>query len=245
MTKVGLIQTTRYDSNQKGIESVSKILKELGKQETEIVCLPEQWLKNNKIENFNSEFAEFMKIAREYSMTVITGAFYEVSNQKTSIVSPIIGPNGEIIGKQEKIHPFDYEKDTVKPGIEAKIFDTVCKFGVVICYDMVFPNVSNILAKKGAKILFSPSRIVKRGIQPWQMYVQVRALENRIPIIAANVEDDKFGGNSMIVDMQEEDRVMNTKIIKLNGETSHSVKFDLEKYEESRMKRFSDWNKFQ
>jgi predicted amidohydrolase len=245
MTKVGLIQTTRYDSNQKGIESVSKILKELGKQETEIVCLPEQWLKNNKIENFNSEFAEFMKIAREYSMTVITGAFYEVSNQKTSIVSPIIGPNGEIIGKQEKIHPFDYEKDTVKPGTEAKIFDTVCKFGVVICYDMVFPNVSNILAKKGAKILFSPSRIVKRGIQPWQMYVQVRALENRIPIIAANVEDDKFGGNSMIVDMQEEDRVMNTKIIKLNGEASHSVKFDLEKYEESRMKRFSDWNKFQ
>ena len=245
MTKVGLIQTIQYGSNQKGIESVSKRLRELGKQETEIVCLPEQWLKNNKIENFNSEFAEFMKIAREYSMTVITGAFYEVSNQKTSIVSPIIGPNGEIIGKQEKIHPFDYEKDTVKPGTEAKIFDTVCKFGVVICYDMVFPNVSNILAKKGAKILFSPSRIVKRGIQPWQMYVQVRALENRIPIIAANVEDDKFGGNSMIVDMQEEDRVMNTKIIKLNGEASHSVKFDLEKYEESRMKRFSDWNKFQ
>jgi len=245
MTKVGLIQTIQYGSNQKGIESVSKRLRELGKQETEIVCLPEQWLKNNKIENFNSEFVEFMKIAQEYSMTVITGAFYEVSNQKTSIVSPIIGPNGEIIGKQEKIHPFDYEKDTVRPGTEAKIFDTACKFGVVICYDMVFPNVSNILAKKGAKILFSPSRIVKRGIQPWQMYVQVRALENRIPIIAANVEDDKFGGNSMIVDMQEDDRVMNTKIIKLNGETSHSVRFDLEKYEESRMKRFSDWNKFQ
>ena len=245
MTKVGLIQTIQYGSNQKGIESVSKRLRELGKQETEIVCLPEQWLKNNKIEDFNSEFVEFMKIAQEYSMTVITGAFYEVSNQKTSIVSPIIGPNGEIIGKQEKIHPFDYEKDTVRPGTEAKIFDTACKFGVVICYDMVFPNVSNILAKKGAKILFSPSRIVKRGIQPWQMYVQVRALENRIPIIAANVEDDKFGGNSMIVDMQEDDRVMNTKIIKLNGETSHSVKFDLEKYEESRIKRFSDWNKFQ
>jgi len=245
MTKVGLIQTIQYDSNQKGIESVSKRLRELGKQETEIVCLPEQWLKNNKIEDFNLEFVEFVKIAQEYSMTVITGAFYEVSNQKTSIVSPIIGPNGEIIGKQEKIHPFDYEKDTVRPGTEAKIFDTACKFGVVICYDMVFPNVSNILAKKGAKILFSPSRIVKRGIQPWQMYVQVRALENRIPIIAANVEDDKFGGNSMIVDMQEDDRVMNTKIIKLNGETSHSVKFDLEKYEESRRKRFSDWNKFQ
>ncbi|MBT7920599.1 MAG: carbon-nitrogen hydrolase family protein, partial [Nitrosopumilus sp.] len=59
MTKVGLIQTIQYGSNQKGIESVSKRLRELGKQETEIVCLPEQWLKNNKIEDFNSEFVEF------------------------------------------------------------------------------------------------------------------------------------------------------------------------------------------
>lgn len=245
MTRVGLIQTSSHDTNKEGIEKIGKLLKKIGNDETEIVCLPEQWLPNNQIKNYDQEFNDFKKIAKEYSMTIIPGAFYEKNQEKTSITAPIIGPEGEIIGKQEKIHPFDYEKNTVNPGMEAKNFDTACKFGVVICYDMVFPDVANVMTKKGAKILFSPSRIVKRGIQPWQMYVQVRALENRIPIIAANVEDDKFGGNSMIIDMQEDDRVMNTKIIKLNGETSHSVKFDLEKYEESRIKRFSDWNEFQ
>ncbi len=175
----------------------------MGKQETEIVCLPEQWLKNNEIKNFDLEFLDFKKITKEFSMTIISGAFYEITKKKTSIIAPIIGPQGEIIGKQEKIHPFDYELDTVKPGREAKIFNTACKFGVIICYDMVFPNVANTLAKKGTQVLFSPSRIVKRGIKPWEMYVQVRSLENRMSILAANVENQRFGGNSIIVDLME------------------------------------------
>ncbi len=245
MTKLGIIQTISYNTNQKGISHISENLRKLGKKETEIVCLPEQWLKNNEITDFDSEFSEFKKIAKDFSMTIITGAFYEKIRNKTSIISPIIGPEGEFIGKQEKIHPYDYERDTVNPGKEAKIFNTACKFGVVICYDMVFPKVANTLVKKGAQVLLSPSRIVRRGIEPWQMYVQVRALENRIPILAANVENRKFGGNSMIVDLVESNKVVTTKISKLEGESEITREFELEKYQRSRMKRFSDSNKFQ
>jgi predicted amidohydrolase len=245
MVKLGLVQTTSYSSNQNGISKISEILKKLGKQETEIVCLPEQWLKNNEIKDFDLEFSDFKKIAKEFSMTIIPGAFYQITKKKTSIVAPIIGPKGEIIGKQEKIHPFDYERDTVKPGLEAKIFNTACKFGVIICYDMVFPNVANIMTKKGAQVLFSPSRIVKRGIKPWQMYVQVRSLENRIPILAANVENHRFGGNSMIVDLIENNKVVTTKITKLAKQKGIAKKFNLGKYEKSRKKRFSDLNNFQ
>ena len=245
MVKLGLIQTTAQSTNQKGIDQVSKILKKLGRTNTDIVCLPEQWLKNNEIDDFDVEFSEFKKIAKEFSMTVIPGAFYEITKTRTSIISPIIGPKGDIIGRQEKIHPFDYERDNVKPGKEAKIFNTACKFGVVICYDMVFPKVANTLVKKGAQVLFSPSRIVRRGIEPWQMYVQVRALENRIPILAANVENQKFGGNSLIIDLSENNKIMTTKVMKLNGECGSSKEFDLNKYEKSRKNRFSDSNKFQ
>lgn len=244
MVKLGVIQTKSYDSNQKGISKVSEILKKLGRKETEIVCLPEQWLKNNEIKDFDLEFLEFKRIARDFAMTIIPGAFYEIKKD-TSIISPIIGPEGEFIGRQEKIHPFDYERKNVKPGKEAKIFNTSCKFGIIICYDMVFPNVANILTKKGAQVLFSPSRIVRRGIVPWQMYVQIRALENRIPIIAANVENKKYGGNSIIVDLSENNKIMTTNMIKLKGESQKSKEFELEKYESSRKIRFSDSNKFQ
>ena len=245
MVKLGLIQTTLQSTNQKRIFNVSKILKKLGEKNTQIVCLPEQWLKNNEIKDFDLEFSDFKKIAKEFSMTIIPGAFYEITKKHTSIIAPIIGPKGEFIGRQEKIHPFDYEKNNVKPGNEAKIFNTACKFGVVICYDMVFPKVANTLVKKGAQVLISPSRIVRRGIEPWQMYVQVRALENRIPILAANVENRRFGGNSLIIDLTENNKVVTTKVMKLNGECGTSKEFDLGKYEKNRKVRFADSNKFQ
>jgi predicted amidohydrolase len=217
MTKLGLIQTISYSTNQNGISKVSEILKKLGRKETDIVCLPEQWLKNNKISNFDLEFSDFKKIAKEFAMTIIPGAFYEIK-KKTSIIAPVIGPEGEFIGKQEKIHPFGYEQNSVKPGNTVKIFNTACKFGVIICYDMVFPKVANTLVKKGAQVLLSPSRIVRRGIEPWQMYVQVRALENRIPILSANVKNQRFGGNGIIFDLSENDKTVTAKITKLSKE---------------------------
>jgi predicted amidohydrolase len=243
MTKLGLIQTISYSTNQNGISKVSEMLKKLGRKETDIVCLPEQWLKNNKISNFDLEFSEFKKIAKEFSMTIIPGAFYQIT-KKISIIAPVIGPEGEFIGKQEKIHPFGYERGNVKPGNTVKIFNTACKFGVVICYDMVFPKVANTLVKKGAQILVSPSRIVRRGIEPWKMYVQVRALENRIPILAANVKNQRFGGSSIIVDLAENDKIVTTKITKLSKEGEITKKFKLDKYEKSRKNRFLDSNKF-
>ena len=245
MTKVGLIQTRSYENNKKGIENISKLLEKLGKVETEIVCLPEQWLPNNQIENYDQEFFEFKKIAKNYSMTIIPGAFYEKNENKVSINSPIIGPEGEIIGKQEKIHPYDYEKETVNAGTEAKIFNTSCKFGIMICYDTVFPGVADMLTKKGAQILFSPSRIVKEGIESWKMYVQVRSLENRIPIIAPNVEDAKFGGSSLIVELTKEEKIVKTRVTELKGEYEETVNITFSNYETIRKQRIEDRNNFQ
>jgi predicted amidohydrolase len=244
MVKVGIIQTRTYKTNKEGISRISKFLEKLGKKKTEIVCLPEQWLKNNEIDDFDSEFLEFKEIAKKYQMTIIPGAFYEKIKSRVTISSPVIGPKGDIIGKQEKIHPFDYEKNIASPGKEIKIFNTACKFGVVICHDIVFSKVSEKLVKKGAQIIFSPSRIVRRGINPWETYVQARSLENRVPVLAANVKNRKYGGNSMIIDLFENNKVMIPKIIKIKEEGFAIKKFDLKKFEKNRMIRFSESKKF-
>jgi predicted amidohydrolase len=244
MVKVGIIQTRTYRTNKEGITRISKFLAKLGKKKTEIVCLPEQWLKNNEINDFDSEFLDFKEIAKKYQMTIIPGAFYQKIKKEVTISSPVIGPDGDIIGRQEKIHPYDYEKNTVTPGKKAKIFNTSCRFGVVICYDMVFPRVSETLVKKGAQILFSPSRIVRRGINPWETYVRARSLENRVPILAANVENRKYGGNSMIIDLLENNKVLIPKIIKIKEEGFVVKKFNLLKFEKNRKIRFSDSKNF-
>lgn len=221
------------------------MLEELGKKETDVVCLPEQWLKDNRISSFEKEFTDFKIIARDYNMTIIPGAFYERRPYRFSISAPVIGPHGQIIGRQDKLHPFDYEKNLVEPGGKTKIFKTRCKFGIIICYDMVFPAVAHSLVKKGAEVLFSPSRIIRRGIFPWHVYVQARALENRVPILGVNVQNRRFGGNSLIVELVEKKGVMVPKMVaKLNGQKAVSRSFNLKKYQKSRKTRFTDVRKF-
>jgi len=243
--KLGIIQTVSYPSNEYAKDKISHMLESLGKKEADVVCLPEQWLRQNVISDFEKEFSQFRKIARNHSLTIIPGAFYEKKSNGYVISSPVIGPNGDIIGKQEKIHPFDYEKKIVRHGTKAHVFKTKCRFGLIICYDMVFSDVAKLLVKKGVDVLFSPSRIVRRGLRPWHLYVQVRALENRVPILAANVENKRFGGKSIVVDLYENDGVMIPKIKSmLKGQDFAVSSFNLAKYKKSRSIRYSDVQKF-
>jgi len=116
MIKLGLVQTVSYPSNGVAVRKVSKILDSLGKKETDIVCLPEKWLSDNRISDFDSEFSQLKAKAKDYSMTVVPGAFYEPKANKFAITAPVIRPNGDIIGRQEKLHPFDYEQKLIRPG---------------------------------------------------------------------------------------------------------------------------------
>jgi predicted amidohydrolase len=138
-------------------------------------------------------------------MTIIPGAFIErINNIKNGnnhlqISSPVIANDGVISGRQLKIHPFGPQRKVVKAGTKVELFKSGnFKFGIGICYDIVFPEVAKALAKKGADILFFPSKIRYEGIKPWHLYVQVRALENRIPIAAPNVCDYNSSSNNNI-----------------------------------------------
>jgi predicted amidohydrolase len=241
LIKAGIIQTRQYGSNDQAVNEVSKLLLKLAKKETDVVCLPEQWLVDNMMSDFGAQFSAFAKISKDYSMTIVPGAFYEKNGGYYSISAPVINC-GEIIGKQEKIHPFDYERFKIKPGTKARIFKTKkAKFGIIICYDMVFAEVAETMAKKGAEILLSPSRIVRRGIRPWHVYVQARSLENRIPILAANVSNKRFGGKSIIIDLKEKDGVMILKPDILGyGQASAVSSFQLARYKKSRYRRYKD-----
>ena len=113
------------------MHSISELLRKLGSKEHRY-CMPARAVAYRimKIKNFDKEFLEFKKIAKEFSMTIIPGAFYQTAKAKTSIISPVIGPKGEFIGTtRENPSLLIMKKNNIKPGKEAKIFDTACKFG--------------------------------------------------------------------------------------------------------------------
>ncbi|MGB6592754.1 MAG: carbon-nitrogen hydrolase family protein [Candidatus Nitrosopolaris sp.] len=214
MPRVALAQISLQNNQEKAIKHSLKLLNRIGSSDSDIVCLPELWY-SKILTNFETQFVKIIDVAKEYNMTVIPGAFIERSKKNDNrssllqISSPVITNEGTVLGSQLKIHPFGPQRKVIKAGKKVQVFESSnIKFGIGICYDIVFPEISRALVKKGADILFFPSKIRHEGIKPWHMYVQVRALENRIPIAAPNVCDinNIYKGESILVDFNYDNK---------------------------------------
>ncbi len=103
--------------------------------------------------------------------------------------SILIGPDGEICARYDKIHMFDVtlsesdsyrESLSFRPGERAVIARTaLAKIGLSICYDLRFPQLYRALAKAGAAILTVPAAFtVPTGRAHWRTLLRARAIEN-------------------------------------------------------------------
>ncbi len=243
MVRVALLQLQLQKNQDEAVEHAIRLLKNAAASESNIVCLPEQWYPKT-ITSFEQEFKLITNVAKEYGVTIIPGAFLEKNNDNLCISCPVIANNGGILGRQFKIHPYGDEKKIVKAGTKVEIFDAGSfKFGIAICHDVVFPEVARALARKGADIFFFPSRIRNEGIEPWHMYVKVRALENRVPAVAPNACSRVYGGKSIVVDFSYDKKsniaVPNTALASVN-EQLLLMDVDLEHARRMRKIRFED-----
>ena len=148
-----------------------------------------------------SEFVDYIKsICKEYSLYVVSG-FNEREGKDLYNTSVLIGPEG-FIGKYRKLHLFMNEKKYFVPGnVGLPVFDIgICRVGMLVCFDWMFPEVWRILSIKGADIICHPSNLVLPGL--CQSAIPIHSLTNRVYIVTANrigTEDDlTFTGLSTI-----------------------------------------------
>jgi len=223
-----------------------KLAKKAAEKDVDIICLPEHWLPEKVIPTPMSPLPGLQSLAEEYGVAVVGGAFYEKVKGQVRLSSPVIGVDGEIIGRQFKVHLFGFERKRAKPGSSYPVFQLKgYKIGILVCYDVDFPEPSHIYALNGVELILCPSRIVKLGIMPWQQYVTVRCLENRMPIVAPNVfAPPWFDGHSMIISLREDPR---TKIsfpkvasVSRMGEGIAIQSVDLSLHNRLRKERFAD-----
>jgi predicted amidohydrolase len=86
--------------------------------------------------------------------------------------------------------------------IERPTRTSVGNLGLLICYDMRFPEISRILTVNGASILASPSAWVAGFMKQehWEIMVKARAIENGVYVIAPNQVGNIYCGHSMVID---------------------------------------------
>jgi predicted amidohydrolase len=101
----------------------------------------------------------YAALARELGIWLVPGTLYERRRGRIFNTAPVIDPRGRVVARYRKMFPWRPYEQGVEPGHEFVVFDVprVGRFGVSICYDGWFPEVSRSLAWLGAEVIIHPT----------------------------------------------------------------------------------------
>ncbi|MEJ2210154.1 MAG: carbon-nitrogen hydrolase family protein [Anaerolineae bacterium] len=150
--------------------------------------------------------------AADYSTHIVFGL---VSKEKVESVlynsAVVIGPDGELLCEYRKLHLPGEERLAFRPGYRLLTFEaTFGEIGVVLGWDLAFPETARSLALDGAEVLcvcanwgYSTAQERETPLHEWRTYVQARALENAFYVVASNRIGEEYSyhflGESMVV----------------------------------------------
>lgn len=117
----------------------------------------------------------------------------------------LIDREGNVAGVYDKQHLWALERFYFRGGNGTPVFQTdFGTIGIMICYDMGYPEVARMLALQGAQIVLCPSAWCEPDHDVWDINVPARALENTVFLCAVNrygrEQDLYMGGHSKVCD---------------------------------------------
>jgi len=131
---------------------------------------------------------KFSELAISYNINIISGSMPEIFNDRLYNVGYLCKRDGTV-ERYEKLHvtPDEAKVWGMQGGTELKVFDTDCgKIGILICYDVEFPELGRLLAEEGMDILFVPFLTdTQNGYSRVRNCAQARAIENECYVAIA------------------------------------------------------------
>lgn len=147
------------------------------------------------------------RASRRFSCTIAAGSTFLSHETTLPTNTSLVFRDGRLIHRYDKIHRFPPIGDLkyFGPGKpKAKTFNIPVRrrpirAGVVICYDLRFPELIRTLALHGLQLLLVPARWPLVRDDAWQSLLKARAIENQIFVVGCNSIDVE-GGNSYAFD---------------------------------------------
>jgi N-carbamoylputrescine amidase len=175
----------------------------------EIVCFPELSISGYTLRSPESLGAAprgekivrtLEALSRSAKMLILAGYVEVAENGEPFICHVVAGPEG-LIGRYRKTHLSPQEKEVFRPGDDLPTyFHQGVAFGVQLCYETHFPEISTILALQGAEILFlpfaSPRGTPDEKLRSWSRHLPGRAYDNSVFVVACNQAGGHAGGLS-------------------------------------------------
>ena len=182
----------------------------------DVLVLPETWntcfFPKEELLQLSDRDGEMVKarigaLAKQHHVNIVAGSVSNVRNGKVFNTAMVFDRSGACVASYDKTHLFSPmgENDYYTPG------DHLCTFsldgihcGLVICYDIRFPELARSLALQGIDVLFVVSQWPKARIPHLRSLTTARAVENQMFVVCCNscgtAGETIYGGNSAVID---------------------------------------------
>jgi len=222
--RTALVQMKSSVNKEQNLAYSLELINEAAKDKARLICFPEFQMAYSppeqkpealhKIaEKIKGNFVSTLSYCAKQNKINVIATIYEIintnkQNHKVFDTAIIINDLGKLKSVYRKIHLYDAlgfkESKKLVAGsiIERPTRTSVGNLGLLICYDMRFPEISRILTVNGASILASPSAWVAGFMKQehWEIMVKARAIENGVYVIAPNQVGNIYCGHSMVID---------------------------------------------
>lgn len=222
--KAAIVQMKSSVDKELNLVHSLKLINEAAKKKARLICFPEFQMaysppeqKSESLhkiaEKITGNFVSTLSNSAKQNRINVIATLYEIintndKNHKVFDTGVIINELGKLQSIYRKVHLYDAlgfkESKKLLAGsiIEKPSKTSVGKLGLLICYDMRFPEISRILTVNGANILVSPSAWVAGFMkrEHWEIMVRARAIENGVYVLAPNQVGNIYCGHSMAID---------------------------------------------
>ncbi len=143
----------------------------------------------------------FQQLARKYALDIVPGSIIEGRGDDGRLYNTTyyIDRRGEIKGRYCKVNLWHPEREYITPGKEFSVFDTdYGKVGLIICWDLIFPEAFRAMLRGGVEFVFCPSywcfedagvglkHDLNAEVKLVDALCTVRAFENEVVVVYAN-----------------------------------------------------------
>jgi predicted amidohydrolase len=199
-------------------------VKEAAKRKARLICFPEFQMAFSSARQSSKQLAEIAESAKNGKFILelcstarrcnigIVATIYEkgdiLSESRVYDTAVLINSKGKIISLYRKVHLYDALgfKESLKlmagDSIEEPNHTSAGTIGLMICYDIRFPEMPRILALQGAEILVAPSAWFQGFMKEdhWETLLKARSIENGLYMVAPDQVGNVFSGRSMVID---------------------------------------------
>ena len=200
----------------KNMEKIYSFTRQAAEKKADIICFPELCMQGYHREKspplaepIPGESSEaIIRLAVQEGIIVLAGLAEQSGTEKPYITQLLAFPGGDW-AVYRKTHLGKSEAPYFSPGDKLPVFSSAqASFGVEICWDLHFPEVSAILSLKGAEIIFAPHAsptIVGDRRNIWLKYLAARAYDNTVFVAACNLvgsdgTGQSFCGGTLVID---------------------------------------------